>query len=51
MENAKDMPNQPSAEDKKAYKFPRYDIIGQAQMHDGKQVMIMSEKAWDTYCW
>ena len=48
------MPNQPASRSggaQKAYKFPTYNVIGQAKMHDGKDVLIMSEKQWDMYCY
>ena len=31
--------------------YPSYTILGNARMADGKDVVIMTLQAWDTYCY
>jgi len=31
-------------------KYPTYQIMGNAKMPDGRDVMIMSPEQWNTYC-
>lgn len=32
-------------------KYPSYQILGNARMADGKDVIIMTLQAWDKYCY
>jgi hypothetical protein len=35
----------------KTLRYPGYQMLGQAKLHDNKDVVIMTPEMWNTYCY